>query len=85
MKGWYFSMIKETLTIAEIHEDLNDMHFPVTLELLAQMTPSELRKLHKLATKAYKLTLRVDQKLDEIDERLAEANSNPIDILAEKS
>ena len=48
--------MKNTMTIAEIHEELQKLGFGVKLEILAQMTPSELRKFLRKARKAYELT-----------------------------
>lgn len=48
--------MKNSMTIAEIHEELQRLGFGVKLEILAQMTPSELRKFLRKARKAYELT-----------------------------
>lgn len=49
-------MIKMTnneMTIKEIHDNLNLMGFEVSLENLAKMKPTELKKFHKKARKAF--------------------------------
>lgn len=41
------------MTIKEIHDNLNLMGFEVSLENLAKMKPTELKKFHKKARKAF--------------------------------
>ena len=60
-------MNKNEFTIAEIHEELKVMGFGMSLEVLAQMTPSELRKFLRKARKAYRLTVDLENKIDELE------------------
>ena len=46
-------MTKNELTIKEIHDNLNLMGFEVSLENLAKMKPTELKRFHKKAQKAF--------------------------------
>ena len=46
---------KKEMTIAEICENLKFMGFDTTLENLAKMKPTELKKFHKKARKAFEL------------------------------
>ncbi len=46
---------KKEMTIAEICENLKFMGFDTTLEDLAKMKPTELKKFHKKARKAFEL------------------------------
>ena len=46
-------MTKNELTIKEIHDNLNLMGFEVSLENLAKMKPTELKRFHKKARKAF--------------------------------
>ena len=46
-------MTKNEMTIKEIHDNLNLMGFEVSLENLAKMKPTELKKFHKKARKAF--------------------------------
>ena len=48
-------MTKNEMTIKEIHEHLKTMGFEVTLENLAKMKPTELKKFYKKAYKAFVL------------------------------
>ena len=41
------------MTIKEIYDNLNLMGFEVTLENLAKMKPTELKRFHKKARKAF--------------------------------
>lgn len=61
------------MTIAEIHEEIKVMGYGVKLEVLAQMTPSELRKFLKKVRKAYNLVNELDNKVDELENRLADS------------
>lgn len=58
--------MKNTMTIAEIHEELQKLGFGVKLEILAQMTPSELRKFLRKARKAYELTESLEHIIEEL-------------------
>ena len=46
-------MTNNEMTIKEIHDNLNLMGFEVSLENLAKMKPTELKKFHKKARKAF--------------------------------
>ena len=59
-------MNKNEMTIAEIHEELEEMGYGMKLEALAQMTPSELRNFFKKARKAYKLVSELTNKINEL-------------------
>ena len=65
-------MKKNEMTIAEIHEAIKSMGYDVRLEVLAQMTPSELRKFLKKVRKAYNLVTELDNKVDELESLLAD-------------
>ena len=54
---------KEEMTIAEIHENLKLMGFGTSLENLAKMKPTELKKFHKKACKAFDLYYSVERTL----------------------
>ena len=54
---------KEEMTIAEIHENLKVMGFGTSLENLAKMKPTELKKFHKKARKAFELYYSVERTL----------------------
>lgn len=54
---------KEEMTIAEIHENLKLMGFGTSLENLAKMKPTELKKFHKKARKAFDLRYEVEKTL----------------------
>lgn len=54
---------KEEMTIAEIHENLKIMGFSISLENLAKMKPTELKKFHKKARKAFELYYSVEKTL----------------------
>ena len=54
---------KEEMTIAEIHESLGIMGFGTPLENLAKMKPTELKKFHKKACKAFKLYYSIEKTL----------------------
>ena len=47
------TMTNNEMTIKEIHDNLNFMGFEVSLENLAKMKPTELKKFHKKARKAF--------------------------------
>lgn len=48
-------MNKNEISIIEIYENLGVMGFDISLENLAKMTPTELKKFYKKARKAYDL------------------------------
>ena len=52
---------KEEMTIAEIHESLKIMGFGTSLENLAKMKPTELKKFYKKACKAFDLYYSVER------------------------
>ena len=54
---------KEEMTIAEIHESLKLMGFGTSLENLAKMKPTELKKFHKKARKAFELSCSIERTL----------------------
>ena len=58
------------MTIAEIHESLKIMDFYISLNVLAQMTPSELKKFHKRAYKAYKLMISIERRINELEDKM---------------
>jgi hypothetical protein len=66
---------KEEKTIAEIHESLKIMGFGTSLENLAKMKPTELKKFYKKACKAFELYCSVERILYQLS---AEENSAPI-------
>lgn len=63
-------MNKNEMTIAEIHEELKMMGYGMKLEVLAQMTPSELRKFRKRVRKAFDLVNDLDLMVTECEGRL---------------
>lgn len=68
---------KEEMTIAEIHESLKIMGFGTSLENLAKMKPTELKKFHKKACKAFELYYSIERTLyqlsaEEVEEGGAE-------------
>ena len=70
-------MTKNEMTIAKIHENLGIMGFGVSLENLAKMKPTELKKFYKKARKAFELYYSVERTLyqlsaEEVEEGGAE-------------
>lgn len=63
-------MNKNEMTIAEIHESLKTMGFGINLNILAQMTPSELKKFHKKAEKACRLVTNLEKQMTEFENRM---------------
>jgi hypothetical protein len=63
---------KEEMTIAEIHENLKVMGFGTSLENLAKMKPTELKKFHKKARKAFELYYSVERTLYQLSDEEAE-------------
>ena len=59
---------KNEMTIAEIHENLKIMDFDVNLENLAKMTPSQLKKFHKKARKAFELFYSVERQIAQLNQ-----------------
>jgi precorrin-6B methylase 1 len=60
---------KNEMTIAEIHEELKMMGFGMELEVLAQMTASELRRFRKNARKADALVRELELMMTECNGR----------------
>ena len=58
---------KEEMTIAEIHENLKLMGFGTSLENLAKMKPTELKRFHKKAKKAFDLYYSVERTLYQLE------------------
>ena len=56
-------MTKNEMTIKEIHESLKLMGFGTSLENLAKMKPTELKKFYKKACKAFDLYYSVEKTL----------------------
>ena len=68
-------MTKNELTIKEIHDNLNLMGFEVSLENLAKMKPTELKKFHKKARKAFESFYSVQRVVSRLS--LDEENAAP--------
>ena len=66
-------MKKNEMTIAKIHKELAVMGYRVQLEVLAQTTPSELRKFYKKVCKAYNLVNELDNMVDELESLYADS------------
>lgn len=56
-------MLKNELSIMEIYEDLNEMGYSAPLEVVAKMKPTELKRFHKKARKAFKLYFSLEDTL----------------------
>ena len=56
-------MAKNEMTIIEIYEDLNEMGYTAPLEVVTKMKPTELKKFHKKACKAFDLYYSVERTL----------------------
>lgn len=63
-------MNKNEMTIAEIHESLKTMGFGININVLAQMTPSELKRFHKKAEKACKLVTNLEKQITELENKI---------------
>lgn len=63
-------MNKNEMTIAEIHESLKIMGFGININVLAQMTPSELKRFHKKAYKTYKLVTSLERQMTELENKM---------------
>lgn len=63
-------MNKNEMTIAEIHESLKTMGFGININVLAQMTPSELKRFYKKACKACKLVTNLERQIAELENRM---------------
>ena len=66
-------MRKKKITITKIHKDLAVMGYRVQLEVLAQMTTSELHKFYKKVCKAYHLVNELDNMVDELESLYADS------------
>lgn len=67
--------MKNSMTIAEIHEELKTtLGFNVKLEILAEMTPTDLRKFLRKARKAYALNNALNQTLEDLTVKMKEKN-----------
>lgn len=66
-------MSKNEMTIAEIHGSLKTMDFYINLNVLAQMTPSELKRFHKKAEKACKLVTSLEKQIAELESRASDS------------
>ena len=66
-------MKKNEMTIAKIHKELEDMDYGMKLEVLAQMTTSELHKFYKKVCKAYNLVNELDNIVDELESLYADS------------
>ena len=64
------------MTIKEIYDNLNLMGFEVSLENLAKMKPTELKRFHKKARKAFESFYSVQRVVSRLS--LDEENSAPI-------
>ena len=58
------------MTIAEIHESLETMGFGININVLAQMTPSELKRFHKKAEKTCKLVTSLENQINELESKM---------------
>ena len=68
-------MLKNELAIIEIHDNLNLMGFEVSLENLAKMKPTELKRFHKKAKKAFESFYSVQRVVSRLS--LDEENAAP--------
>ena len=66
-------MKKNEMTIAKIHKELEDMDYGMKLEVLAQMTTSELHKFYKKVCKAYNLVNELDNMVNELESLYADS------------
>jgi hypothetical protein len=66
------------MTIKEIYDNLNLMGFEVSLENLAKMKPTELKRFHKKARKAFESFYSVQRVVSRLS--LDEENSAPIPL-----
>ena len=68
-------MTNNEMTIKEIHDNLNLMGFEISLENLAKMKPTELKKFHKKARKAFESFYSVQRVVSRLS--LDEENAAP--------
>ena len=66
------------MTIKEIYDNLNLMGFEVTLENLAKMKPTELKRFHKKARKAFESFYSVQRVVSRLS--LDEENAAPASL-----
>ena len=71
-------MLKNELAIIEIHDNLNLMGFEVSLENLAKMKPTELKRFHKKARKAFESFYSVQRVVSRLS--LDEENAAPASL-----
>ena len=63
-------MKKNRMTIAEIHEELEQLGYGIRLEVLTQMTTKELKKFRRDVLKASALVNDLDSRVSEYEDRL---------------
>lgn len=56
-------MLQNELSIMEIYEDLNEMGYSAPLEVVAKMKPTELKRFHRKARKAFNLYFSLENSL----------------------
>ena len=67
-------MLQNELSIMEIYEDLNEMGYSAPLEVVAKMKPTELKRFHRKARKAFNLYFSLENSLMRLsDEGVKEA------------
>ena len=66
-------MKKNEMTIAKIHNELAVMGYRVQLEVLAQMTTSELHKFYKKVCKTYNLVNELDNTVNKLKNLYADS------------
>lgn len=67
-------MNKNELSIIEIYEDLNKMGYTAPLTVVTHRKPTELKKLHKKARKAFELYYSVERLLSQLDAEEVDEN-----------
>lgn len=60
-------MNKNEMTIMEIYEELNEMGYTAPLEVITKMKPTELKKFHKKAVKAFYLYYSVIRAINQLN------------------
>lgn len=68
-------MKKNEMTLTEIHKAIQAMGCGTKLEVLAQMTSSELRKFFKKVCKAYNLVNEIGNQVNELESLLADSHA----------
>ena len=56
-------MLQNELSIMEIYKDLNEMGYSAPLEVVAKMKPTELKRFHRKARKAFNLYFCIEDNL----------------------